>query len=77
MMGNVKGRAAHPPGNGKPLVLHHHRGVCLCGVGAWVQVGHFVIKGVKELSWKGTLEAAVTGGELCSCFALRRCSPEV
>lgn len=23
-------------------------------------VGHFVIKGVEELSWKGTLEAAVT-----------------
>ena len=65
-VGNTKGRdarrAAHPPGDRKLMVLHHHCGICLCGVGAWVEVGHFIIKGVKELSWKGTLEAAVTGG---------------
>lgn len=58
------GGAAHPPGDCQPAVLHHHCGVCLCGVRAWVEVRHLIIKGVEELSWKGTWEAAVTTGDL-------------
>lgn len=58
--GRDAGRATHPPGDGQLPALHHHCGICLCGVGARVGVRHFKIKGVEELSWKGTLEAAVT-----------------
>lgn len=73
-MGNIQDRdakrAAHLPGDRKLLVLHHHCGICLCGVGAWVEVGHFIIKGVKELSWKSTLEAAVSAGSFAHALRL-------
>ena len=58
--GRDAGGKAHPPGNRQAAVLHHHCGVCLCGVRAWVEVRHFIIEGVEELSWKGIQETVVT-----------------
>ena len=39
-------------------------------VRAWVEVGHFIIKGVEELSWKGMHKTVVTIGGLAAL-----CSP--
>lgn len=68
--GRDAGRTAHPPGDRQAAVLHHHCGVCLCGVRAWVEVGHFIIKGVEELSWKGIQETVVTIGVLAALYSL-------
>lgn len=68
--GRDTGRAAHPPGDRQPAFLHHHCGVCLCGVRAWVEVEHFIIKGVEELSWKGIWETAVTIGGLAALYSV-------
>lgn len=40
------------PCDSQPMVLHHHCGIRLCGIRAWVDVRHFIVKGVEELSWK-------------------------
>ena len=68
--GRDAGRKVHPPGDRQAAVLHHHCGICLCGVRAWVEVGHFIIKGVEELSWKGIQETVVTIGVLAALYSL-------
>lgn len=68
--GRDAGRKVHPPGDCQAAVLHHHCGICFCGVRAWVEVGHFIIKGVEELSWKGMHKTVVTIGGLAAL-----CSP--
>lgn len=68
--GRDAGRKVHPPGDCQAAVLHHHCGICLCGVRAWVEVGHFIIKGVEELSWKGIQETVVTIGVLAALYSL-------
>lgn len=74
--GNAKGRhterADHLPGDRQLVALHHHCGICLRGVGAWVGVRHFIIKGVEELSWKGNKSSYHWGA-----LVLSRCSLEV
>lgn len=38
------------PGDCQLMVLHHHCGIWLCGVRAWVDIRHLKVKGVEELS---------------------------
>ena len=68
--GRDVGRTAHPPSDRQAAVLHHHCGVFLRGVRAWVEVGHFIIKGLEELSWKGIQETVVTTGVLAALYSL-------